>query len=397
MRILVADDDFVGRLLLTEWLGSWGHEVKAASTGEEAWRSLGEEHFDMILSDWEMPAPNGIELCKLIRARESASYLYVVLCTGKNQRSDFITGMEAGADDFIVKPIQAAELRARVHAAQRMLGLHSKLEERNRHLGMLNDKLGAAYDTIRRDLQMASSMQSRLLPKKLNDEGRLSIDWLVLPSAFLAGDTLGYFTVDDRYLVFYHLDVSGHGIPAALLSVTLNCMLTPALGASSLYLSLRDASAAFLPMDVVSELNKRFQSAEDEYFTMVYGVLDIEAGELRFCQAGHPTPIHLRHSGELSMQGEGGFPVGLWPNMTYDETRLQLEHGDRFILYSDGMTECQDAAGEPYTLPRLESVLRQHAGRPLPELLGAVQTEISAWHGSPEFSDDVSMLILQWR
>ena len=397
MRILVADDDFVGRLLLTEWLCSWGHEVKAASNGEDAWRSLSEEHFDMILSDWEMPAPNGIELCKLIRAREGASYLYVVLCTGKDQRSDFITGMEAGADDFIVKPIQSAELRVRVHAAQRMLDLHSKLEERNRHLGMLNEKLGAAYDTIRRDLQMASSMQFRLLPRKLNEGGPFSIDWLVLPSAFLAGDTLGYFTVDDRYLVFYHLDVSGHGIPAALLSVTLNCMLTPALGASSLYFSLRDASVAFLPVDVVSELNKRFQSVEDEYFTIVYGVLDVETGELRFCQAGHPTPLHLQRSGKLSHAGEGGFPVGLWPDMLYDETRMQLAPGDRLILYSDGITECQDAAGEPYTLPRLQSVLRGHADRPLPELLGAVQTEISAWHGGSEFSDDVSMLILQWR
>jgi phosphoserine phosphatase RsbU/P len=396
MRILVAEDDRATRFLLCTWLESWGHEATAVEDGEQAWDRLNAQHFDIVVSDWTMPKLDGIELCRRIRSTANSFYRYVVLCTGRDRHDDVATGLEAGADDFLVKPVNPTELRARLHAAERILNLQSNLEERNRSLASVNRELTDAYQKIRRDLHAAAEMQERLLPLRLK-EPDLQVDWLVLPSTILAGDTLGYFTVEgDRFLVFYHLDVSGHGVPAALLSVTLNRMLSPAIGSSRLYAREHTKGAAFIPAEVVTELNRLFQSLDDEYFTLIYGLLDLESGEVRMCQAGHPTPIRVSAAGEIAMVGEGGFPVGLWPDMRYDEVRVQLERRDRLILYSDGIVECTNADGEAFSLDRLKAVLVEHKDAPLPQLKDAVCSRLTEWNGSSDFGDDVSMLMVEW-
>ena len=127
MRILVVDDDAATRFLFTSRLGSWGNQVTPAANGREAWELLTRNHFDLVISDWNMPEIDGLELCRLIRNSVDAPYRYVILCTAKDQRADFITGMEAGADDFMVKPVDTGELRARLRAAERILELQAGL------------------------------------------------------------------------------------------------------------------------------------------------------------------------------------------------------------------------------------------------------------------------------
>jgi sigma-B regulation protein RsbU (phosphoserine phosphatase) len=396
VRILVVDDDEAIRILLTSRLRSLGHELATAADGSQAWELLAQQPFDLVVCDWNMPAMNGLELCRRIRQSEWPSYLYVILCTAMNQKADFLAGMEAGADDFVVKPIDFADLRVRVRAADRILRLQSELSAQNKSLRELYDKLSTAYGTIERDLEAAAAMQVALLPKKKEIHPAVRLDWLLMPSLYLAGDMLNYFLVGENQLVFYQLDVAGHGIPAALLSVTLNRLLMPLPGSPILKSGSREPSVTLAePRDVVSELNGRFQSADDTYFTMVYGILDTETRVVRFCQAGHPGPLVLSAGGELKKLGEGGFPVGMMPDMDYDQTSDKLVPGDKLILYSDGIPECLNESGRRYQELSLYAVLRRAARCAAGELVQEVRADILKWRGTTELSDDVSLLVME--
>ena len=123
MRILVVDDDGISRKVAAQAAGRMGHEVVTASGGEEAWRLLEAEDFDVLLTDWIMPVVDGLDLCERVRARTGRPFLYVMLVTQRNKTEDVVTGILAGADDFISKPYEAAELKARLHAAERLVGV----------------------------------------------------------------------------------------------------------------------------------------------------------------------------------------------------------------------------------------------------------------------------------
>ena len=392
----MVDDSHSLQLLLKAKLRIWGHTVTLASNGLEGWNLLREATYDLIICDWDMPEMDGLELCRLIRSTAFAQYLYVILCTGKDQKADMIVGMSAGADDFITKPVDFAELSVRLTAAERVLRLQKELADQNQNLRELNSRLTEAYDRIEHDLQSAAATQVRLLPKKEDIDKRVKLDWLFLPSRFLAGDMLNYFMADNRHLIFYHLDVSGHGIPAALLSVTLNKILLPVPGSPVLRPDAQgDKLELAAPAEVVSELNARFQGEDDTYFTMAYGILDLETRELRFCQAGHPGPVILRPNDSPIVVGQGGFPVGMVPGMTYEEQSVQLGSGDCLLLYSDGLSECENAEGVALGEPRLIEMFSSDRSGSLGGLMEAIWDSIGAWRGQSEFADDLSVLGLK--
>lgn len=396
MRILVVDDDEAIRILLSARLRSLGHEIDTAVNGLEAWDQLTRKSFDLLICDWNMPLMSGVELCRRIRHTEPSSYVYVILCTAMNQKADFLAGMEAGADDFVVKPIDFADLRVRIRAAERIIQLHSELSAQNKSLRELYGKLRTAYDTIERDLEAAAGMQTALLPSKSELHENIRLDWLLIPSLYLAGDMLNYFLVDGRKLIFYHLDVAGHGIPAALLSVTLNRLLMPVPGSPIAKGSSPDLPQSLAsPQEVVTELNNRFQSSDDTYFTMIYGIFDADSRAVTFCQAGHPNPLLLSSRGELKRLGEGGFPVGMMPSMTYDQSQVTLSRGDKLVLYSDGIPECLNQSGKRYTEASLFAALKRHPQSSAAELVEAVREDIVRWRGESELSDDVSLLVME--
>lgn len=123
MRILVVDDDGISRKVAAQAAGRMGHDVVTACGGEEAWKLLESEDYDVLLTDWIMPVVDGLDLCERVRARRGRPFIYVMLVTQRNKTEDVVTGILAGADDFISKPYEAAELKARLHAAERMVEL----------------------------------------------------------------------------------------------------------------------------------------------------------------------------------------------------------------------------------------------------------------------------------
>ncbi|MDE1175193.1 MAG: SpoIIE family protein phosphatase [Edaphobacter sp.] len=396
MNVLVVEEDLNTQNMLLGWLKDWGHQVTTAKDGAEAKLLLQNDGYELLLSDWTLPGLDALELCREIRERPGSHYCYIILYTLKAGEIDFVAGMDAGADDFVSIPLEAGRLRVRIRAAERILTLRQELAEQNASLNRLNEKLGTAYRTIQSDLQAASALQAGLMPTIFDVHPCFRLDWLVIPSSFLAGDNLNYFMMQDRYLVFYHLDVAGHGIPSALLSVTLNHLLSPQPGSPMVRFDPQlELKRIVPPIDVVGELNRRFQPQGDGYFTMIYGVLDTQTCEVRFCQAGHPIPLQCNQRGEVVTVGEGGFPVGLWPDMTYEETTTVLPAGERLLLYSDGVLECTNPEGVAYSLDQLKQQLSASMEVSPKAALELIQRDLERWCEGNSFPDDVSMLIIE--
>jgi phosphoserine phosphatase RsbU/P len=123
MRILIAEDDSMSRMLLEQALTQQGHQVVVAVNGREAWDSFQKEYFPVLISDWLMPDLDGLMLCRAVRQTQRDSYTYIVLLTVLHGKANYLEAMEAGADDFVTKPFDAEQLAARVHVAERILGL----------------------------------------------------------------------------------------------------------------------------------------------------------------------------------------------------------------------------------------------------------------------------------
>ena len=261
-------------------------------------------------------------------------------------------------------------------------------------------------DNLSRDLELAAKMQKALLPPPLRVPGT-TLEWLFQPSEFIGGDIFDYFMLDERQLSFYQLDVAGHGIPAALLSFTLNRVLSQGTEEQRVRRQAEGLrEAAVLPL-VVADINRRFQSGIDPllYFTMIYGNLDLCTGRVTLIQAGHPRPIWLHRADRcVELVGTGGFPVGMFLDAEYDATTFDLACGDRLFLYSDGVTECTNAAGEPFSEQRLmrlikdtielpASAVAEQVGQTLQDWMG--DDDIREWMGDGNHQDDITLLILE--
>lgn len=392
MRILVVDDVGINRLLLSSTLARWGHSVVSVADGAEAWDLLQKEQFSFVISDWLMPKMSGVELCRRIRATQFASYVYVILLTSLGQPHEIVEGLEAGADDFVHKPFNEDELKARMRAGERIVALERGLLESNQQLRQ-------AYTTLSEDLQAASQMQQSLLPSPCTTVPGLEFAWLFLPHTFVAGDSFNFHRLDESLIGFYSIDVAGHGVAAAMQSVTLSRFLSPLPGQDSFLKSFTPNPPHYAinpPETVVRNLNDRFQSDTDamRYFTMVYGVIDLANNRVRLTQAGHPTPFHQRGR-TITAIGTGGFPVGMLPGIEYEYEEFDFHPGDRLVLYSDGISECMNPEGEQFSSERLAALLSNKSALSLPCTIKDIEHGLRRWRGSDSFDDDVTLFAIE--
>ena len=163
MRVLIAEDDFTSRSILTAILAKWGYEVVSAADGDEAWAALQKPDAPRIaLLDWMMPGMTGPELCRRVRGRKSAEPLYIILLTSKGERQDIVEGLDAGADDYIAKPYDNGELRARINVGRRILDLQAELRSQGKLQGVL-EMAGAVCHELNQPLQVVSGHSELLL------------------------------------------------------------------------------------------------------------------------------------------------------------------------------------------------------------------------------------------
>ncbi|MCF7982770.1 MAG: SpoIIE family protein phosphatase [Thiohalocapsa sp.] len=392
LQVLVIDDAPDVRIYVRALLRKWGYEAVLASNGAEGLERMRQGGIRLVICDWMMDGMSGPEVCAAIRREDFGHYVYVMLLTGRTEDTDLVYGLDSGADDFVGKPFDAQVLRARLQVGVRILGLEETLAEQNRRLQEHHDELDRAYTQIQNDLAAAARIQRESLPVSDDSIAPLCAGWLFLPAAKISGDSFHFFPVSQEEVGFYHLDVSGHGIPAALLSTSLSRSLVPHTGVGT------PAGDYLVPADFLTTLNHELCSPDGEvtnYATVVYGVLDKYTGEGRLASAGHPQPMLLRSDGSVESLTAGGLPVGMFEAAQYEAQRFRLYPGDRLITYSDGITDCFNADGQAFDIDHFQSLLVRHRHCTAAEMAEELRRSVTAWRGETEFEDDISVLVIE--
>ncbi len=391
---LVVEDDAAEQARLAAILEKMGIPALLAVDGLDALAQFERFKPRLIISDWHMPRMNGLELCQRLKQSAATDHAYIILVTGRNGTSDLVAGLNAGADDFVAKPYDAAELRARVEAGRRILAARAGLEDANESLLRTLNAEQENHRRVQHDLDEAARLQSRLLPPRNGEVGSSQIGRLFHSAEKLAGDVFGCFPIDDSVIGFFHVDVVGHGAAAALNSFAVArtlCAQSPIPWLMSADGTIRD------PVLVVSDLNQQFFVDDrcDQYFTMIYGVLDSDTGDGRLCQAGHPHPLKLSSCGSIEKLGTGGFPVALLRKADYTGTNFTLEYGERLFCYSDGVSEARGNRDEIYGVDRLARDVAATRKLTLSDSLDQLERGLIRWRSGRSWDDDVSLFAIE--
>jgi len=397
---LVVDDSHAQRRILRALLVKWGYFVIEADSGHAALEVALRQNVDFIISDWMMPGMNGLEFCEKFRALERTNYGYFILLTSKSETGEIVHGLEVGADDFLTKPVNANELRARLISGERILGMQQELNAKNCQIADALGELQGVYDSIDRDLVQARKIQDSLVPERFRKFGKSQVSMLLKPSGHIGGDLVGMFSPGPRRLGIYNIDVSGHGITSAMMTARLAGYLSGQYLEQNIALERRFERffAMRNPDEVADILNDRLLSDQgvEEYFTMAYGVVDLDNGHVIMVQAGHPHPVVQRASGEISFLGTGGPPIGLVADMTYETFETDLSSGDRLMFYSDGFTEALSESGQMLEQEGLATMLANCATSHGPDVLDSLFWQLTERQKNLPLQDDVSAVLLEY-
>jgi sigma-B regulation protein RsbU (phosphoserine phosphatase) len=392
-QILIVDDDATNLHVLREALKGLGHKLIVGTSGEAA-LSLARKHRpELILLDVMMPGMDGFEVCRTLKADPATRDLAVIFLTALDQTEDKVRGFDAGAVDYVAKPFQPEEIIARVTT-------HLTMQRLQRNLARANRELEDANQRMRKDLEAAARVQSAHLPHTIPPSGPVRFEWRYHPCDELAGDLLNVFVLDPRHIGFYVLDVTGHGVPAALLSVAVSRSLAPRADLDTV-VTKRDPDSGEArtvePAEVLGRLNAMYPSDEGAglIFTIVYGIVDFEKGELRYASAGHPGPVVLHPDGTVETLDSTGVPISVVDDARFEQRRLPLGVGMRIYLFSDGLYEERDQEREMFGLERLVDALRRSPEQPLARVIDDTIEQIARWRGVGQLSDDVAVLALE--
>ena len=370
-QILIIDDDSTTQLLLERTLIMQGYDITLASDGEEGLIKAKAICPALIICDWIMPRKNGLEVCRQIKSTPELSTTFFILLTSLDSIEDRVKGLDAGADDFLCKPIEMHELKARVRAGLRLHELSRDLQHQKQ--------------LLEAELSEAAEYVSTILPEPLQHPS-LRIDSCFVPSRQLGGDSFDYFWLDDRHLVFYLLDVSGHGLRASL----------PSLAVINLLRSRSLNNVDYCqPNTVLRGLNQTFQMSDrnDKYFTIWYGVYNREQRHLTYSSAGHPPAILLTRLGKTAEQRlkTPGVPIGMFPNIKYVNASCKIAADSSLYVFSDGIYEVESQSNSRWGLDRLINLLKKYQQTPERDLQRLLQY-VRNWHPNFQFEDDLSIL-----
>jgi len=398
-RVLVVDDSRAQRMVLAAGLRRDGYAVLQAASGPEALELCARLEIDLVLSDWMMPDMTGIEFCRALRLAHPDRYIYFILLTSRSDKGAVAEGLEVGADDFLSKPIDPAELRARIIAGDRLLALERELRGNNQLLSNALGRLQTLYETLDRDLAEARSLQMSLVPQRTHRMPGCQVTLRLRPSGHVGGDMVGFFNIDKTRLGLYSIDVSGHGIAAALLTSRLAGLFAGTSVERNIALhNGPDGPEGRAPAAIAVILNRLMLSEvqSERYLTLAYAEIDRSTGRIRLVQAGHPHPIVQHVGGNVSRLGEGGLPVGLLDEAGWHDVETCLKPGERLLLVSDGVIECPGRDGQELGQTGLESIVERLGSLRGQALIEGLIWELTRWAGSEDFPDDVSCAVFEY-
>lgn len=372
-QILIIDDDPAIQILLKRTLHNQGYEVSVASNGEDGLVLARKIRPGLVLCDWNMPRMNGLQVCRQVKATPELSTTIFILLTSRNALEDRVEGLDAGADDFLTKPVEMAELKARVRAGLR---LHEANRDLQHQKQLLEEELAEAAEYV-----------SSILPERLT-EPPVTIDARFIPSRQLGGDGFDYYWLDSEHLAVYLLDASGHGLRAALPTLqVLNLLRSRALPKINYY----------QPSDVLRGLNETFQMTHknDKYFTIWYAVYNRVKRQLVYSSAGHPPALLLSGRSDSFIQVQRlktpSLPAGMFPDADYIDECCEIVEPSTLYIFSDGIYEINQSDGTIWGLDPFVQLLtecRSKNTRDLDQILEAIK----AVNPKDYFDDDLSLL-----
>jgi sigma-B regulation protein RsbU (phosphoserine phosphatase) len=370
IKVLLVDDQpivaaAVGRMLEPEKDLEFHYCQEAA----QALGKAAEIGPTVILQDLVMPDIDGLTLVKFIRAHPALKDVPLIVLSSKEEAVTKADAFAAGANDYLVKLPDRIELIARIRYHSRG---YINLLERNE-----------AYRALMSELAQAAEYATSLLPPPLT-EGAVQTAWRFYPSTQLGGDCFGYHWVDQDHFAFYLLDVCGHGVGSALLSVSaINVLRSQALPGV-------DFTA---PEKVLGGLNESFQmqNHNNMYFTIWYGVYHRRTHTLSFASGGHPPALLIPDGGDASQLTAANFVIGAFPNVSYCGQKAVIQPPATLYVFSDGVYEVERQDGTMWSLAELEGFLAHPPSAEGSEMDLLYKT-LREMRGRETLDDDFSML-----
>lgn len=377
-RVLLLVDDDSENIQVVHAILKDNYKIRVAKNGAKALELAKVEPLpDLILLDVMMPEMDGYEACSCLKADLKTRDIPVIFLTGKTDVADEARGFEVGAVDYIHKPFSPPIVSARVRTHLMLRDAHETV---NRQLLAINS-----------ELEMARQIQLSILPRQTPRLCGLEIEARYIPMSSVAGDFYNFLAIDETHVGILIADVSGHGLPSALIA----SMLETALAAQ--------APNASDPAQVLSGLNRALcgKFLNNYYVTAAYLFVDMENATVNYAGAAHPPILQWSSkTGCASECVENGLMLGPFSDATYSAITFPLEEGDRIVLVTDGVLEATDSCGSEFGIERLRHAVQTNHSLPIKHFTDAVMEELVRWSGhdlGPSQSDDITLLAIDFK
>ena len=374
--ILIVDDTPLNIGVISGALKD-SYKTKVATNGEKALAlASAEEKPDLILLDIMMPGMDGYEVCSRLKSDPATREIPVIFLTGQTAAEDETRGFEVGAVDYVHKPFSPAVVKARVRS-------HIFLRE-------ARAQLASQLLALNNELEMARQIQLSILPHSIPKLPGLEIAARFLPMTSVAGDFYDFIEIDEKHIGILIADVSGHGLPSALIASMLQVALTAQTGHAS------------EPAKVLLGLNHALCGKfTDNFVTAAYVYVDLEKSLMRYAGAGHPPVLQWRNStGKTAKLLENGLVLGMVQEATYDALEFPLALGDRYVLYTDGVLEATNSAQEQFGADRFMRFIENHKHLAADQFSETFLTELSRWSNQTAEQgqqDDITLLVIDFK
>ena len=367
-RLVLIDDNANDLAVTKRFLERRGYDVVTAGSGEEGLRLASEATPDAIVVDYRMPVMDGFEVTRRSKSDPVLGTIPVLMLTGSDSTEHVVQGLGAGADDFVTKGSDSEVLVARIRALLRVKKYQDELRRMNAQMT--------------RDLQIARRVQEALVPSSTYSSRHVEIRSAYIPSATLSGDFYDYFPVNGSMYMFL-ADVSGHGLPAAILVSLLKSYIHT------------EAAAQGSLAEFMSQLNDFLFSVSlpTQFATALLFRID-ENRRVVYSNAAHPPFLLLRQSiGKTRIFEAPSNLLGAMPNMKFEEHSLTVEAGDTLFAYTDGLTDRWNEKGEPYAIDRVAALLEAWQGSDIGSLYDSIMKDVSGFSAREDFRDDIAFVV----
>jgi len=378
-QILVVDDDAMSRRVLAQLLTTAGYKCRVSKDGSEALEIVRAKPPSVLLLDFDMPGLNGAEVLSRLRSdgHSAVAQIPTIMLTAHGSEASEVSCLQAGADDFVTKPVNAAVLRARIETQLRLRSMRRQLERQN-------DELEKWRRDLERDLAAARLTQQSLIPQKPLALPGWQVATCYRPVIQVGGDIYGWLRMKDGRILFWMADGTGHGAAAALLTTLAKLLFH------------HGNVEQDTPVSVMEAVNHDFRSifGARSFMTAMCVALDPASGSASVVGAGHPPLLVARHSGTTESIASITPPLGLIEKPEFAETVINFEPGDAFLLYTDGLFRWTKDEGHRLTLPQLEKML-DHSAPTAEALLNGVLAQTAPDSSMNISPDDVTVLAVR--